>query len=241
MEKHKVTKSSPADEIKKYNSKVMEYNKLGRDISRAASEIKKTQMYCERKNKRIRYSIDRYQTKKSEYMRKFSKFEDDIMNSLSTAQGEQKRFLGSIAKEIRSLSKELMFSIIQAQRYRGGAFVKGVINDKLDAMFMVDTGASWVVISRSMAEQLQLDITSKTPHESRQLADGSVRDVPVITLSSISLGGVRQDNVKAGVEEDSPNFIPLLGMSFLKHFNWHFEGNNKIVFEKLEISNIQQE
>ena len=240
LEKHKVTKSSPADEIKKYNSKVIEYNKLGRDISRTASEIKRTQMYCERKNKRIRYGIDRYQTKKSEYMRKFSKFEDALMNSLSNAQGEQRIFLSSIAEEIRLLSRELTYSIIQARRYSDGAFVKGIINDKLDAMFIVDTGATYVTISKSMAEQLQLDITSNTPRENLRLADGSIRNLPVIILPSISLGEIRQNKVKAAVAEDSPGFTPLLGTSFLKYFNWHFEGN-KIVFKKWEFGNIKQE
>ena len=121
-----------------------------------------------------------------------------------------------------------------------GTFVKGVINDKLGTMFLVDTGATYVTISTSMAKQLQLDINSQTPRESLHLADGSVRKMPIVILSSISLGGIRQNKVKAAVAENSPGFTPLLGISFLKYFNWHFEGN-KIVFKKWEFSNIRQE
>ncbi len=241
LKNNKVSESSPEDKIRAYNTKVWEYNNLIREHSNKVLAIEKKQKSYENKNKVIRYNTDKYQMKKSAYIKKFTKFEDDLMNSLSNAQGEQRRFLSSMAEEIQSLSKELMFSIIQARKYRGGTFVKGVINDKVDAMFMVDTGATYVTISTSMAKQLQLDIISKTPRENLRLADGSVQNVPVVTLSSISLGGVKQNQVKAAVMETSPNFTPLLGMSFLKHFNWRFEGNNKIVFEKLEIGNIRQE
>jgi len=240
LEKHKVSKLSPEDEIKKYNLKVIEYNKLGLDISKAALEIRKTQIYGEEKNKTISYNSDRFQTKKSEYIRKFSKFENTVMNSLSKAQGEQRKFLNPIAEEMQLLSKELMLSVIQVRKSGGGTFVKGVINDKLGAMFLVDTGATYVTISTSMAKQLHLDINSQTPREELHLADGSVRKMPIVILSSISLGGLRQNKVKAAVVKDSPGFTPLLGISFLKYFNWHFEGN-KIVFKKWEFSNIRQE
>jgi len=241
LENNKATKSSSAREIKQYNSKVTQYNELQGQILDYVSQIKRKQIYQKKKNKKLRYSTDKYETEKSKYMEMFSKVEKNVTDSLSEAQGDEKKFLNFMAKKIQSLSKELMYSIVQVQRHKGMTFVNGVINDKLNTIFMVDTGASYITISKSMAKQLQLNITSKTPRSNVQLADGSVQNVPVITLSSVTIGGLKQNEVGAVVLEDAPNFVPLLGMAFLKHFNWHFEGNNEIVFEKLETSNVQKE
>jgi len=237
LENHPVSKSSPSRDIGSYNVKVTEYNRLGGEIKSMISDIKKTELFCKEKQKEIERNRDKYQDKKSEYTKKFLTFEEDIKSKGSNAEDTQKKFIEYIAKQASLLRKEFMSHIVQVRQVGGGTLVNGRVNDKLDLLFVVDTGATYISISESMVTELDLDINSGTPRCNVRLADGSVREVAVVVLASVNIGGVEQSDVQAVVLEDSPNFTPLLGMSFLKHFDWHFQGKNGIVFEKIKIGN----
>lgn len=105
----RITKWSPQYEIEKHNSKVAEYTMLKSKISKTRLKQEKAQMYCEQKGKTLTYNNKECQAKKLKYIRKFSQFEPFLMNRLSNAQNNQKKFLNFIAENIRLLRKELKF------------------------------------------------------------------------------------------------------------------------------------
>jgi clan AA aspartic protease (TIGR02281 family) len=103
----------------------------------------------------------------------------------------------------------------------GGALVVVVrINDLVSAPFVVDTGASDVVLPEALAEALGLRPDRRTPQQTYGTANGAVR-VPVVTLESVQVGEARVENVRAAI---LPNVaMGLLGLSFFDHFAYSIE------------------
>ncbi len=86
------------------------------------------------------------------------------------------------------------------------------------ANLALDTGASYMIISKRMALAIGLEID---PSKNMQLTSAtSVETVSLVTLPRVSVLGKTVKNVEA-VIKDLPPSAPvdgLLGLSFLKHF-----------------------
>ena len=85
--------------------------------------------------------------------------------------------------------------------------------DGTDVRFLVDTGASSVVLTTKDAERIGLEPEDLDYTQVYQTANGKIRAAPV-TLEEIRIGPVEVDEVAASVNE-SPMGISLLGMTFL--------------------------
>lgn len=80
---------------------------------------------------------------------------------------------------------------------------------------LVDTGANVVAMNTEHARQLGVDLAAGQPSRV-ETASGFVQ-ARFVTLRSVSLGGIRVENVQASViEGDFPATI-LLGMTYLQH------------------------
>jgi aspartyl protease family protein len=82
--------------------------------------------------------------------------------------------------------------------------------------FMVDTGASSVVLSNRDAERLGIDRRTLAFTGSARTANGTIRTARVV-LQDVTLGGVPQQPVVAWVG-DGELEMSLLGMDFLDRF-----------------------
>lgn len=92
-------------------------------------------------------------------------------------------------------------------------YVNGVINN-VPVLFMVDTGASSVVIDARTARNAGL---SKGRPTIFKTAGGNVRGIT--TSSSITVGGLSAANVEIGVNPSNGDAIALLGQTFLSKFS----------------------
>ncbi len=91
-----------------------------------------------------------------------------------------------------------------------------VLNGKAKQYFIVDTGASFTLISRQIANELGIPINETTPF----IRVASVSDVmltPLVTLRSIQVGKAEVENVDTLVY-NMPSYQGLLGNSFLNKF-----------------------
>lgn len=82
--------------------------------------------------------------------------------------------------------------------------------------FVVDTGATDVVLTRSDAEKVGLVLNNLAFTNSARTANGVVRTAPV-RLSSVELGNLQDTNIRAFVNEGEMH-DSLLGMSYLQRF-----------------------
>jgi clan AA aspartic protease (TIGR02281 family) len=95
--------------------------------------------------------------------------------------------------------------------------VPTLIDGKVMATFLVDTGSSYTVITPRMASKLGIVITRETPRVSLLTANGPIT-APLVKLKNISIGQVNVPEVNAVVQElgggDDLLLSGLLGMNF---------------------------
>jgi len=96
------------------------------------------------------------------------------------------------------------------------------INGTNVGTFLVDTGATEVVLSRSMAAKLQLNLAG-APVFLAETANGVSTCIGVV-LDQVSVQGLRANHVRAAVAENLGSVDGLLGMSFLTRFELWQDG-----------------
>jgi len=99
-----------------------------------------------------------------------------------------------------------------------------ILNGRVKQYFIIDTGASFTLITRQTANELGISIDENTPF----IRVASVSDViltPLVTLKSIRVGKAEVENVEALIYT-MPNYQGLLGNSFLNKF--------KVVIDSLQ-------
>ncbi len=89
--------------------------------------------------------------------------------------------------------------------------------DDTPVRFVIDTGASDMVLSRKAARRVGLDIANLAYTQRAATANGNVRTAPVV-LDRVALGPFVDRNVRASVNE-ADMFGSLLGMSYLRRWS----------------------
>jgi clan AA aspartic protease (TIGR02281 family) len=114
---------------------------------------------------------------------------------------------------------------------RGQLVVEALLNQKVKANFILDTGASLVVIKESIAKQLGLGAADLKEDLKIKLADGRESTAKHAVLSSVSVQGVEAQNVDAAIlagDIQDPSLKDgLLGMAYLKNFSFKIDQRNK--------------
>jgi aspartyl protease family protein len=108
--------------------------------------------------------------------------------------------------------KEQVVTITRDQRLQYNTQIR--INGR-SMPALVDTGANLVAISSAHARTLGIDY--QTGLQSRVETASGMVNAWLITLRSVSVGGIEVQNVQATVVEGSFPTTILLGMSYLKH------------------------
>ena len=97
--------------------------------------------------------------------------------------------------------------------------VEAMLNKKTAARFVVDTGASYTMISSAVAKELDIDTEQNRRTAPFQTANGVIQ-APLVSLESIAVGGMEIRNLTAAVHDvlaDS-RVAGLLGLNFLSNF-----------------------
>jgi clan AA aspartic protease (TIGR02281 family) len=106
---------------------------------------------------------------------------------------------------------------------------------EVKALFLLDTGASHMVLFKRFARKLNLRVDKKAK---TMVADGSIVDTEVTTLDAVRVGPLNMSNVDVGVIEnlaangDGLNFSGLLGMNILRNIEYSIDFENKKILWK---------
>jgi clan AA aspartic protease (TIGR02281 family) len=97
--------------------------------------------------------------------------------------------------------------------------IAATLNGKTSAKFVVDTGASYTMISSAVAKELNIDFSQNQRTMPFQTANGLIQ-APLTTLDSVIVGGMEIKNLTAAVHDavPDPNVSGLLGLNFLSNF-----------------------
>jgi len=115
---------------------------------------------------------------------------------------------------------------IAVSRAGTGMLVQVMLNNTTSAPFLIDTGASDVLIPQAVADRLGLKVGPNTRTKRFATANGVVTH-PVVMLRSVALGGAVVENVPASI---TPNLqFGLLGLSYFNHFTYNIDAARGIV------------
>jgi aspartyl protease family protein len=112
---------------------------------------------------------------------------------------------------------------------RGHYVTQGSINGG-SVTFLVDTGATLVVLSGTDAHRLGIAYQN-TPQYSANTANGQVL-FHQVTLNTVKVGDIVLNNVAAAVQETGLSTGALLGMSFLSRTEISREGENMVLTKR---------
>lgn len=119
-----------------------------------------------------------------------------------------------------------------------GIILAVTLNKKVATSLVLDTGASLVVLKKDVAKKLKIDLDKVVSDAKLILADGRQVKAKRVILESVKVEDVEAKDVEAAVMLDEvDNFAfadGLLGMSFLRRFNFKVDQKDKrLVLEKL--------
>jgi len=97
------------------------------------------------------------------------------------------------------------------------SFTEVVLNERIKQHFIVDTGASFTVISRETARELGVTIDENTPFIPIATASSVILS-PLVTLKSLRVGKAGVENVDVLIHDLPGSSAGLLGNSFLSKF-----------------------
>jgi clan AA aspartic protease (TIGR02281 family) len=108
--------------------------------------------------------------------------------------------------------------------------IQATFNERAAANLVVDTGATYTVISQATAKELEIDLEKSHPSLSFQTANGVIQ-APLVSVPSIEIGGLRLKDFMVAVHDVFPDatISGLLGLNFLSQFRLAIDNQNGIL------------
>lgn len=126
------------------------------------------------------------------------------------------------SKAVNKNNRQLTISISQDNHF----YIILKIKNK-DIKFMIDTGASEVIIDKKIAHEIGFDLKNLYYDKVFYTANGQVSGASIL-FEEIDISGIKFRNISASISSaELP--IPLLGMSFLKKFKKYEFYRDKLV------------
>jgi clan AA aspartic protease (TIGR02281 family) len=120
---------------------------------------------------------------------------------------------------------------IPLEKHGQVAIIQATLNNKRSAKFVVDTGASYTLISNAFARELSIDVGQNPKTLPFQTANGLIQ-APVTNLESIAVGGLEIRNLPAAVHDavPDPEVAGLLGLNFLSNFRMDIDTQKGMLY-----------
>jgi clan AA aspartic protease (TIGR02281 family) len=115
---------------------------------------------------------------------------------------------------------------IPLERAGNGMVVPVRLNGRVVAPFLIDTGASYVLIPEAVAEEAGLLVGPDTRKMQFSTANGVVEQA-VVMLDTVELGSASATEVPASISPSLP--IGLLGLSFFNRFTYQVDAANGVL------------
>ena len=108
--------------------------------------------------------------------------------------------------------------------------VEGVVNRRVPVKLILDTGAEFTTLPRSLGQQLGIDPGSSVLITMKGM--GGSADVPLVEVNSIAVGAAEGTNLDVLISDTPVKDTGLLGADFLSDFKVDIKyAENQIVFE----------
>ena len=123
------------------------------------------------------------------------------------------------ASEPERLPAPINKASVRMEKHGAVALVQATLNNRRAAKFVVDTGASFTLISNAVANDLGIDLGANPKTLPFQTANGLI-NAPVTNIESIAIGGLEIRNLMIAIHDavPDPQVAGLLGLNFLSNF-----------------------
>ncbi len=220
------------------SQKFNEYNQLVKEINKLAAKIKINEHNIELFKANKKSLTDNVR----DYVEQLTSFRNLLRYRYQEASSKDptervEDFFKVANKRLDEMDEDFSRNVVPYNRFGSSIVVEVLINDSTKANLVLDTGATLVVISKKVFNDLNIADSKKGEKVDVKLADGRITKAIPLILDKLKIGKVEAVNVQAAVIEDS---LPteedgLLGMSFLKNFIVRLDSNNKIlIFEEFK-------
>ncbi|GDX36258.1 hypothetical protein LBMAG18_07690 [Alphaproteobacteria bacterium] len=125
--------------------------------------------------------------------------------------------------------KQIILNIAQ-----DGHFYTRLKINNVEVLFMVDTGASDMMLNISDAKKIGIDVSKLVFNRPYQTANGRSFGA-IINLKEVDIAGIKFNNVRASVN-DADMGVNLLGMSFLRRFSKYEFFQDRLILTPFQIS-----
>lgn len=211
-------RSSKSEDLVRYSELAMEHNEL---ISRMETRRAQVERAREASSQAAEAMIA-YSHELVAFREIYARLEPSLRRDadvLGTA------WLDRTSAQLTRFDEDFIRMEVPTRHRAGGTLVSVSINGAPPAPLLLDTGASVMTLTESLARRLDVrfDRSASVP---LVLADGrEIAGYPVM-LRSVRVGDAQAENVKAVVVENGPGdgVEGLLGMSFLHRFEMLFDG-----------------
>jgi clan AA aspartic protease (TIGR02281 family) len=95
--------------------------------------------------------------------------------------------------------------------------VEAMLNRQVSVLMMLDTGATYTVLTRQTAQDLGITGLERLPKQPFLTPGGPILS-PVTTVKSIRVGTAEAQDVAVAIDTEGHLPIGLLGMTFIRHF-----------------------
>ena len=124
----------------------------------------------------------------------------------------------------RSLAVTQGEQLILKRNRAGHYLAPGSING-IQVQFLLDSGATWLSIPSHIANKAGL---TKGPEAWVNTANGEIKTFQTL-VDEVSLAGLTRYQVRALINPADHQEVVLLGMNFLKHYEWHQSGDTLVL------------
>jgi aspartyl protease family protein len=121
-------------------------------------------------------------------------------------------------------------NVVEVPRGRDGHFHLDLQINGVTVPFLVDTGATQVVLTRRDAARVGLEPSDLTFIGTARTANGEVRIAPVV-LDRVALGPIEDRNLRASVNGGQME-QSLLGMAYLDRFDRIEIADNRLILTR---------
>ena len=226
---------NPKSDVRRYNDLVTEFNTAGGKISDLSEGLNKMNQMLPEYQTAYWKAITEYGNEIGDFGIYLDKTSEDLKKRGIT--DDEALYLETVSKSLAYLQKGLNRDEIAVSKSGNGMTVKTVLNGEVTCLLAVDTGATVIVISKSIADRLEINPNDSLEDVQFTLADGSIIKSKVVKIKSVRVGNSTVHDVSAAVVDKPP--VPevdgLLGMSFLNNFNIKMDvANGKLILETIK-------
>lgn len=151
-------------------------------------------------------------------------------------EGREAEYFAWLRGELASMKRDFRSDSIESVTRGSHIIVKAILNGRVSARLLVDTGATYTVLFGGTAAQLNLAREKIGRDIDLTMLDGSTLRAQEVRLKSIAVGKcIVKDSMAAITLPKGRDFDGVLGMSFLSHFAMRIDSaNNKLILESLK-------